>query len=137
MLPSGSVRLVAARTTVSRRSGRRKTLGWAGGRRWSQWHAAALLGLVLKHARRLAGFDEAIVSLYAKGLTTADIRAHLAETYGVELSNRQWDRRGRSPVRPPAAPRAMRKRNSAEAGPCSPQGVCQARLRFRRHGRLA
>ncbi len=87
MLPSRSVRLVAARTTVSRRSGRRKTLGWAGDHRWSQRHAAALLGLVLKHARRVAGFDEAIVSLYAKGLTTADIRAHLAETYGVEVSH--------------------------------------------------
>jgi len=127
MLPSRSVRLVAARTTVSRRSGRRKTLGWAGGRRWSQWHAAALLGLVLKHARRLAGFDEAIVSLYAKGLTTADIRAHLAETYGVELSNRQWDRRGRSAVRPPAAAGAIGKRNGAEACPCSGEGVCQVR----------
>src|SRR5260221_10203893 len=61
MLPSRSVLLVAARTTVSRRSGRRKALGWAGDHRWSQWHGAALLGLVLKHARRVAGFDEAIV----------------------------------------------------------------------------
>lgn len=35
--------------------------------------------IVPKHARRIAGFDEAIVSLYAKGLTTGEIRAHLAE----------------------------------------------------------
>ena len=42
--------------------------------------------IVLKHARRVEGFNEAIVSLYARGLTTGDIRAHLAEIYGVEVS---------------------------------------------------
>ncbi len=42
--------------------------------------------IVPKHARRVEGFNEAIVSLYAKGLTTGDIRAHLAEIYGVEVS---------------------------------------------------
>ena len=35
---------------------------------------------------RIEGFDEAIVSLYAKGLTTGEIRAHLAEIYDVEVS---------------------------------------------------
>jgi putative transposase len=42
--------------------------------------------IVPKHARRVAGFNEAIVSLYAKGLTTGEIRAHLGEIYGVEVS---------------------------------------------------
>jgi transposase-like protein len=42
--------------------------------------------IVPKHARRVEGFDEAIVSLYAKGLTTGEIRAHLGEIYGVEVS---------------------------------------------------
>lgn len=42
--------------------------------------------IVPKHARRLEGFDEAVVSLYAKGLTTGEIQAHLAEIYGVEVS---------------------------------------------------
>lgn len=42
--------------------------------------------IVSKHARRVEGFDEAIVSLYAKGLTTGEIRAHLEEIYGVEVS---------------------------------------------------
>nr|WP_273377805.1 transposase [Actinopolymorpha pittospori] len=42
--------------------------------------------IVPKHARRLEGFDEAIVSLYAKGLTTGEIQAHLAEIYDVEVS---------------------------------------------------
>lgn len=42
--------------------------------------------IVPRHARRVAGFNDAIVSLYAKGLTTGEIRAHLGEIYGVEVS---------------------------------------------------
>lgn len=42
--------------------------------------------IVPKHARRITGFDEAIVSLYAKGLTTGEIQAHLAEIYSTEVS---------------------------------------------------
>lgn len=39
-----------------------------------------------KHSRRLAGFDEAVISLYAKGLTTGEIQAHLEQVYDVEVS---------------------------------------------------
>src|SRR5690606_6639886 len=42
--------------------------------------------IVPKHARRVAGFDEAIISLYAKGLTTGEIQAHPAEIYDVRVS---------------------------------------------------
>lgn len=42
--------------------------------------------LVPTHARRIGGFDEAILSLYAKGLTTGEIQAHLGEVYGAEVS---------------------------------------------------
>ncbi|SFT09522.1 Transposase (or an inactivated derivative) [Saccharopolyspora flava] len=42
--------------------------------------------IVPKHARRIAGFDEAVISLYAKGLTTGEIQAHLAEIYQTEVS---------------------------------------------------
>lgn len=42
--------------------------------------------VVPKHARRLAGFDEAVISLYAKGMTTGDIVNHLADVYGDEVS---------------------------------------------------
>lgn len=42
--------------------------------------------IVPKHARRVEGFDESIVSLYAKGLTTGEIQKHLSEIYGVEVS---------------------------------------------------
>jgi putative transposase len=34
--------------------------------------------MVPKHTRRLAGFDEAVFSLYAKGMTTGDIANHLS-----------------------------------------------------------
>ena len=42
--------------------------------------------IIPKHARRLAGFDESVISLYAKGMTTGDIAAHLAEVYDTEIS---------------------------------------------------
>lgn len=42
--------------------------------------------LVPKHARRLAGFNEQILSLYARGMSVRDIRSHLAGMYGVEVS---------------------------------------------------
>uniref|UniRef100_UPI00048AFD45 IS256 family transposase n=1 Tax=Salinispora tropica TaxID=168695 RepID=UPI00048AFD45 len=42
--------------------------------------------IVSKHARRLDGFNEAILSLYAKGLTTGEISAHLADVYDAEVS---------------------------------------------------
>jgi putative transposase len=39
-----------------------------------------------KHERRLAGFDDKILSLYARGLTTRDIQSHWEEMYGVDVS---------------------------------------------------
>lgn len=42
--------------------------------------------IVRKHQRRLAGFDEAVISLYAKGMTTGDIAAHLSDVYDTEVS---------------------------------------------------
>lgn len=42
--------------------------------------------IVPKHTRRIAGFDEAIISLYAKGLTTGEIQAHLSEIYDMQVS---------------------------------------------------
>lgn len=42
--------------------------------------------IVPKHARRLDGFNEAILSLYAKGLTTGEISAHLADVYDADVS---------------------------------------------------
>jgi putative transposase len=42
--------------------------------------------IVPRHVRRVGGFDEAILSLYAKGLTTGEIQAHLADVYGAQIS---------------------------------------------------
>ena len=42
--------------------------------------------VVAKHQRRLDGFNESILSLYAKGLTTGEIADHLREIYGAEVS---------------------------------------------------
>jgi putative transposase len=36
--------------------------------------------------KRLSGVDEMVISLSAKGLTTGEISAHLAEVYGAEVS---------------------------------------------------
>ncbi|MCP4963698.1 MAG: IS256 family transposase [bacterium] len=42
--------------------------------------------VVPKHARRLSGFNEHVLSLYAKGFTTGDIVEHVAEIYGAQVS---------------------------------------------------
>lgn len=42
--------------------------------------------LIGKHQRRLEGFDEKILALYAKGMTTRDIQDIVHDLYGVEIS---------------------------------------------------
>ncbi|WP_329074357.1 IS256 family transposase [Streptomyces niveus] len=42
--------------------------------------------IVKKRQKRLSGVDEMVVSLAAKGLTTGEVQAHLAEVYGAEVS---------------------------------------------------
>lgn len=42
--------------------------------------------LVRKRQRRLAGFDEKVLALYARGMTTREIQGHLKELYGVQVS---------------------------------------------------
>jgi putative transposase len=39
-----------------------------------------------KHQSRFTGFDEKIISMYARGMSTRDIEGHLKEMYGVEVS---------------------------------------------------
>jgi putative transposase len=41
---------------------------------------------VRKGQRRLDGLTGNVISLYAKGMTTGDIQAHLVEIYGTEIS---------------------------------------------------
>jgi putative transposase len=42
--------------------------------------------LIEKYRRRFPGFDEKIISLYARGMTTREIQAHVEEIYGIEIS---------------------------------------------------
>lgn len=42
--------------------------------------------IVAKGQRRFEGFDQAIISLYSRGMTTREIEGHLLEIYGVEVS---------------------------------------------------
>lgn len=39
-----------------------------------------------KGQSRFTGFDDKIISMYARGMTTRDIQSHLQEMYGVEVS---------------------------------------------------
>ena len=42
--------------------------------------------LIKKHQRSFKGFDDKILSMYARGMSVRDIQAHLAEIYGTEVS---------------------------------------------------
>src|SRR6185312_5333638 len=42
--------------------------------------------LIAKYQRRFPGFDQKVIALYARGLSTREIQAHLRELYGVEIS---------------------------------------------------
>jgi len=42
--------------------------------------------LVPKHQRHFDGFDDAILSLYSRGLTTRGIQGHLEQMYNLEVS---------------------------------------------------
>jgi putative transposase len=70
--------------------------------------------LIKKGQTRFDGFDEKIISMYARGMTCREIRAHLQEIYGVEVSPdlvstvtdavidevRQWQSRPLDPIYP-------------------------------------
>jgi putative transposase len=42
--------------------------------------------IIAKHQSRWTGFDDKIISLYARGLTVREIQSHLEELYGAEVS---------------------------------------------------
>jgi putative transposase len=70
--------------------------------------------IVPKGETRFTGFDDKILSMYARGMTTRDIQGHLEEMYGVDVSPtlisnvtdavmeevRTWQARPRDPVYP-------------------------------------
>ncbi len=42
--------------------------------------------LIKKHQRRVEGFDDKVLALYARGMSVRDIQMHLQELYGTEVS---------------------------------------------------
>ena len=42
--------------------------------------------LIGKYQRRFPGFDEKIISMYARGMSTREIAGHLKELYGIDVS---------------------------------------------------
>ena len=42
--------------------------------------------LIAKYQRRFPEFDDKIISMYARGMTVREIRGHLEELYGIEVS---------------------------------------------------
>ncbi|MEL6186848.1 MAG: IS256 family transposase [Myxococcota bacterium] len=70
--------------------------------------------VVKKGQRRLKGFDDKLISLYARGLTVREIQAHIAEMYDIEVSPalisrvtdqvldtvKEWQSRALDPVYP-------------------------------------
>lgn len=42
--------------------------------------------IIKKHQKRFDGFDDKVLSMYSRGMTTREIQAHLEEIYGVEVS---------------------------------------------------
>jgi putative transposase len=42
--------------------------------------------LIAKRQRRVSGFDDAVLALYARGMSTREIQGHLQELYGTDVS---------------------------------------------------
>lgn len=42
--------------------------------------------LIAKYQRRFPGFDDKILSMYARGMSTREITGHLRDLYGIEVS---------------------------------------------------
>lgn len=51
------------------------------------------LQLTAKYQRRFPGFDEKIVSMYARGISVREIQGHLQEIYGICQSALNFDPR--------------------------------------------
>ena len=70
--------------------------------------------MVKKHQRDVSGIEDRILSMYAKGMSTRDIQAHMEEIYGIDVSRdmvsritdklipviREWQNRPLEPVYP-------------------------------------
>ena len=70
--------------------------------------------LIAKYQRRFPGFDDKIISMYARGMSAREIQGHLRELYGIEASPAaDFDRdgcgaRGSGSLAEPASRSALR-----------------------------
>lgn len=88
--------------------------------------------IVPKGGRRLNGIDNLVLWLTARGLTTGEIAAHVAEVYGASVSKDTiWldqrlragtDGRMAPPAAGPGLPGAVRRRHRAPRGAVLPSG---------------
>ena len=53
------------------------------------WAGPLTVGLPTGRKPRFKGFDDKIISMYVRGMTTRDIQSHREESYGVEISPTQ------------------------------------------------
>ena len=102
--------------------------------------------IVRKGQRRFQGFDDKILALYSRGLSTRDIEAHLAEIYGVKVGRdlisrvtdavmddvREWQQRPLGRRLPGGLPRRVgvedpRGRHRAAAGPATSRSASRSR----------
>ena len=93
--------------------------------------------IVPKHKRTLDGFDEKILALYARGLTTREIQGFLYDEYGMETSAEfisdvtdailpeleKWQDRALCPVYPVVFFDAIRIKTRGENGVVTPRAV--------------
>lgn len=70
--------------------------------------------LIPKHQRRISGFNDLVIGLVARGMTTRDVQAHIADVYQVDISAelvskitdavlpelREWQQRPLDPMYP-------------------------------------
>jgi putative transposase len=108
-------------------------------------------GIVRKRQRRLIGVEDMVVSLVAKGLTTGEVQAHLAEIYGAEVSRQtistitdkvldgltEWQNRAAGPGVPGAVHRLHPREDPRRAGrqPAHLRGAWRHRGWGTRHSR--
>ena len=94
--------------------------------------------LIAKYQRRFPGFDDRIISMYARGMSTREIAGYLRELYGIDvspdlISTVTVQPVGRGPALDPAADR-HRERWPGQGiavrrpGDCRRQSVHRARL---------
>ena len=87
--------------------------------------------LIAKGQTRFDGFDDKILSLYARGMTVREIQGHLLELYGTEVSpdlisrvtHRGWQRKGSASGRQAARAAAHQSGRTRGGGCCRDVGL--------------